>query len=201
VPSCSTGRLPIPRQRWRPAAATSARLFLAGMIKSTYGTGCLLCSTPAHAGQVDNKLLTRSLSAQGPAHLCVEDRSSRGSAVQVAADGLGSSRKPPSRPARRQSDSHIGLIWCRFRRLGAPALNPSVRGALSADTPTPARELAHAAASRAATERLTCGRRCAPTGRRPKRPTLCWRVEWRHDRVRLDMQRLADLLDAPAIAR
>jgi len=111
------------------------------------------------------------------------------------ATGLGSSRTPPRPAARRPIRLHAIVYLVRpssARR--APLEIRACAARCSADTqhrPRRARALPRSRAS--ATDVDLCdARRLAGA----KRPTLCC-ASMRHDRVRLTMQRLADLLDAP----
>jgi len=184
-----------------------ARLFLAGMIKSTYGTGCFaLLNTGTTPVASNNKLLTTiAYQSEGPAHPTrSKARSSSRARRRKAARWASASFKHASEPGRSPT------IRLHAERLsGAGLLSASARHTEIARPRRAVRATRNNRARRAralprwrvsATRRLICGPRCAPTGpSQGGQHRGCRR--WRHDRVRLDMQRLADPLDAPVDRR
>jgi glycerol kinase len=203
TPDLFGGAIPISGIAGDQQAATIGQAcFSAGMIKSTYGTGCFaLLNTGTTPVASKNKLLTTIAYQLGGKRTYALEGSIfvAGSAVQWLRDGLGIIRQASETgPLADQSDpaQQVYLVPA-FVGLGAPYWNPRVRGALFGLTRnTGPAELAHAALESV----------CYQTFDLREAMRADWPGGKAVNVLRVDggmtvsdwtLQRLADLLDAP----
>jgi glycerol kinase len=184
------------------AATIGQACFSAGMIKSTYGTGCFaLLNTGDTPVASKNKLLTtiayqlkgkRTYALEGSIFVA-------GSAVQWLRDGLGLiTRADEAGPLADKSDAtqQVYLVPA-FVGLGAPYWNPRVRGALFGLTRnTGPAELAHAALESVCYQTFDLREAMRADWPGGKAANVL-RVDGGMTASDWTMQRLADLLDAP----
>ena len=184
------------------AATIGQACFSAGMIKSTYGTGCFaLLNTGDIPVASKNKLLTtiayqlkgkRTFALEGSIFVA-------GSAVQWLRDGLGLiTQAGETGPLADKSDvtQQVYLVPA-FVGLGAPYWNPRVRGALFGLTRnTGPAELAHAALESVCYQTFDLREAMRADWPGGKAANVL-RVDGGMTASDWTMQRLADLLDAP----
>ncbi|HXB79024.1 MAG TPA: glycerol kinase GlpK [Bradyrhizobium sp.] len=184
------------------AATIGQACFSAGMIKSTYGTGCFaLLNTGDIPVASKNKLLTtiayqlkgkRTYALEGSIFVA-------GSAVQWLRDGLGLiTQAGETGPLADKSDvtQQVYLVPA-FVGLGAPYWNPRVRGALFGLTRnTGPAELAHAALESVCYQTFDLREAMRADWPGGKAANVL-RVDGGMTASDWTMQRLADLLDAP----
>ena len=109
--------------------------FRAGMLKSTYGTGCfMMMNTGQHAVLSKNRLLsTVAYRLDGVTHYALEGSIFvAGAAVQWLRDGLGiieSARQSEALIANTESNKGVYMVPA-FTGLGAPHWDPQARGAI-----------------------------------------------------------------------
>ena len=109
--------------------------FRAGMLKSTYGTGCfMMMNTGQHAVLSKNRLLsTVAYRLDGVTHYALEGSIFvAGAAVQWLRDGLGiieSARQSEALVANTESNKGVYMVPA-FTGLGAPHWDPQARGAI-----------------------------------------------------------------------
>ncbi len=133
------------------AAAMGQGCFAAGMLKSTYGTGCFaLLNTGATAVRSSNRLLTTiAYQLDGEVTYALEGSVYiAGAVVQWLRDGLGIIDDAPCTQAlAEQADPHQEVILVpAFTGLGAPYWNSECRGAIyGLERSSGAKELARAA--------------------------------------------------------
>jgi glycerol kinase len=117
------------------AALFGQRCFEAGMIKSTYGTGCfMLLNTGDEAVESKNRLLTTpAYRIGGTIHYALEGSIFvAGAAVKWLRDGLGviADASETDSLATRVPDSHGVYMVPAFVGMGAPYWDPDARGAI-----------------------------------------------------------------------
>ncbi|MGA2055006.1 MAG: glycerol kinase GlpK [Bradyrhizobium sp.] len=186
------------------AATIGQACFAPGMIKSTYGTGCFaLLNTGTTPVASKNKLLTtiayqlrgkRTYALEGSIFVA-------GSAVQWLRDGLGMIKQAAETgPLAEKSDSAQSVYLVpAFVGLGAPYWNPRVRGALFGLTRnTGPAELAHAALESVCYQTCDLWEAMRADWPDAKAANIVLRVDGGMTASDWTMQRLADLLDAPA---
>src|SRR5258705_69377 len=186
------------------AATIGQACFSPGMIKSTYGTGCFaLLNTGTTPVASKNKLLTtiayqlkgqRTYALEGSIFVA-------GSAVQWLRDGLGIIKNAAETgPLADQSDSTQSVYLVpAFVGLRAPHWNPRVRGALFGLTRnTGPAQLAHAALESVCYQTLDLWAAMRADWPDAKAANIVLRVDGGMTASDWTMQRLADLLDAPA---
>ena len=184
------------------AATIGQACFSAGMIKSTYGTGCFaLLNTGDIPVASKNKLLTTIAYQLGGKRTYALEGSIfvAGSAVQWLRDGLGLiTQAGETGPLADKSDvtQQVYLVPA-FVGLGAPYWNPRVRGALFGLTRnTGPAELAHAALESVCYQTFDLREAMRADWPGGKAANVL-RVDGGMTASDWTMQRLADLLDAP----
>jgi glycerol kinase len=204
TPDVFGGAIPISGIAGDQQAATIGQAcFSAGMIKSTYGTGCFaLLNTGTTPVASKNKLLTTIAYQLGGKRTYALEGSIfvAGSAVQWLRDGLGVIRQASETgPLADKSDptQQVYLVPA-FVGLGAPYWNPRVRGALSGLTRnTGPAELAHAALESVCYQTFDLREAMRADWPEAKAAHIVLRVDGGMTASDWTMQRLADLLDAP----
>ena len=117
------------------SAAFGQACFSAGMVKSTYGTGCFaLLNTGTTAIASQNRMLTTvAYRLDGVTHYALEGSIFiAGAAVQWLRDGIGlihSSHETEALAKRSREDSKVYVVPA-FTGLGAPHWDPHARGAI-----------------------------------------------------------------------
>src|ERR1700753_1196938 len=185
------------------AATIGQACFTPGMIKSTYGTGCLaLLHTQTTAVASKNKLLTtiayqlagqRTYALEGSIFVA-------GSAVQWLRDGLGIIKQASdSGPLAEKSDSAQSVYLVpAFVGLGAPYWTPRVRRALFGLTRnTGPAEFAHAALESVCYQTFDLWAAMRADWPDANAANIVLRVDGGMTASDWTMQRLADLLNAP----
>jgi len=117
------------------AASIGQVCFEAGMVKSTYGTGCfVMLNTGKEAIKSDNRLLTTiGYRLNGETTYALEGSIFiAGAAVQWLRDGLGIIGSAPETEglASQVQDDHGVVLVPAFTGMGAPYWDPEARGAL-----------------------------------------------------------------------
>jgi glycerol kinase len=204
APDLFGGAIPISGIAGDQQAATIGQAcFSAGMIKSTYGTGCFaLLNTGSTPVASKNKLLTTIAYQLGGKRTYALEGSIfvAGSAVQWLRDGLGIIRQASETgPLADKSDptQQVYLVPA-FVGLGAPYWNPRVRGALFGLTRnTGPAELAHAALESVCYQTFDLREAMRADWPEAKAAHIVLRVDGGMTVSDWTMQRLADLLDAP----
>jgi glycerol kinase len=185
------------------AATIGQACLSAGMIKSTYGTGCFaLLNTGATPVASKNKLLTTiAYQLEGQRTYALEGSIFvAGSAVQWLRDGLKIIKQAAETgPLADQSDpSQSVYLVPAFVGLGAPYWNPRVRGALFGLTRnTGPAELAHAALESVCYQTYDLWAAMRADWPEAKSANVVLRVDGGMTASDWTMQRLADLLNAP----